>query len=81
MTKKILSEAFMVGIGLLIVGMVMHLAVNKFMPHDMNNNGVLALHFFVAGALFHLIAEYGNLNKWYCKNGLACISTDTSTKK
>ena len=74
MTKKILIEAVLVGIGLVIVGMLMHLGVKAFMKHDMNNNVVLAVHFFVAGALFHLLAEYNDINKWYCKHGLACSS-------
>ena len=42
------------------------------MKHDMNDNIVLASHFFIAGVVVHLLCEYFGINKWYCKNGLAC---------
>lgn len=74
MIQKILTEAVVVGVALVVVGMLIHLVVNKFMKHDMNNNVVLATHFFIAGIVVHLLAEYSGMNKWYCKNGSACSS-------
>lgn len=74
MTGKILKEALVVGVGLVIVGMVLHLLASYFMKHDMNNNMVLAVHFFVAGFVLHLLCEYFGINRWYCKNGIACRS-------
>ena len=74
MIQKILTEAVVVSIALVVVGMLIHLFVNKFMKHDMNNNVVLGTHFFIAGFVVHLLAEYSGMNKWYCKNGSACSS-------
>ncbi len=34
----------------------------------MNDNFVLAVHFFIAGVALHLIAEYAGLNKWLEKD-------------
>jgi hypothetical protein len=73
MIIKILLET-LVGLGLVVIGMLMHLIANKFMKHDMNNNIVLASHFFIAGVLVYLLCEYSGINKWYCKNGLACTT-------
>jgi NhaP-type Na+/H+ or K+/H+ antiporter len=72
MTGKILKEALVVGVGLVIVGMVLHLLAKYIMKHDMNDNMVLAVHFFIAGFVLHLLCEYFGVNKWYCVNGNAC---------
>jgi len=68
MTGKILKEAIVVGVVLVIVGMVLHILTKYVMKHDMNDNMVLAVHFFVAGFIFHLLAEYLGVNKKYCNN-------------
>lgn len=73
MTKNILTEAVIVGVSLVIVGMVLHLIASKMKHHDMNNNVTLALHFFVAGFCVHLLAEYTGVNRWYCAHGNACL--------
>ena len=72
MFTSLLLEAFIVGIGLVIVGMLVHLIASKFMKHDMNDNTILAYHYFIAGFIVHLLCEYFEINKWYCKNGVAC---------
>lgn len=56
MITKILTEAVVVGIILMVVG--------KFTGPN----------FFFAGFLVHLLCEITGLNRWYCKNGAACIS-------
>jgi hypothetical protein len=72
MTKNLLTEAIIVGISLVIIGMAIHLLINKIHPHDMNNNGVLVIHFFIIGIVVHLLSEYFGINKWYCLHGVAC---------
>jgi len=74
MTGKILKEALVVGVGLTIVGMILHLLTKYVMKHDMNDNYILAIHFFIAGFIVHLLCEYSGVNKWYCSNGNACSS-------
>ena len=61
MTKKILTDAFVSGIVLVVVGMLMHLVASKFMKHDMNNNVVLATHFFLIGVIVRLLSEYSGI--------------------
>jgi hypothetical protein len=61
MTKKILTDAFVSGIVLVVVGMLMHLVASKFMKHDMNNNVVLATHFFLIGVVVRLLSEYSGI--------------------
>jgi hypothetical protein len=74
MTRKILTEALVVGIALVVIGMVLHLVASKIKHHNMNDNFVLAVHFFIAGFALHLIAEYAGWNKWYCSHGAACLA-------
>ena len=69
---EVLFEALIVGIALTIVGMVLHKGTAHFYKHDMNDSNILAIHFFIAGALIHLLCEYSGVNKWYCSNGFAC---------
>ena len=73
MTKKILIEALVVGVVLVAIGMILHVLASKLKQHNMNENAVLAMHFFIVGFIFHLIAEYTGINKWYCSNGNACL--------
>ena len=60
MYTKLLSEAIFVGIVLVIVG--------KF---TLGKNIDMKKLFFT-GVLVHLICEVVGLNKWYCRNGVAC---------
>ena len=48
--------------------MVLHLVASKIKHHSMNDNFVLAIHFFIAGFALHLIAEYAGWNKWLEKD-------------
>jgi hypothetical protein len=43
-------------------------------PKSDNNSHIISLFilFFVIGSSIHLFMEFSGLNKWYCKNGVAC---------
>jgi len=68
-----MKEGLIVGVAIVVVGMILHLIASKFKPHDMNDHVTLAIHFFIAGFLVHILAEYMGVNKWYCANGHACV--------
>ena len=53
MTKKILIEALVVGVVLVAIGMILHVLASKLKQHNMNENAVLAMHFFIVGFIFH----------------------------
>lgn len=54
----VLFEAFVVGVGLIIV---YEIAKTLFGVKDKTNYNVL----FVSGFIFHIICEYGGVNQWY----------------
>lgn len=56
---RILLEALIVGIGLIIMYNPL-----KYMLNDINHNIIL----FISGALFHIICEYTGVNIWYVKD-------------
>lgn len=72
MNQSLLSEALVVGLMSLVVGVIVHSVSMKLKKHNMNDMTVYALHLFVIGILVHLIFQYAGINKWYCTNGIAC---------
>ena len=60
MDPQLFVEAFVVGVGLVAV----------FMLVKMAKLGEVATVFF-AGALFHLLAEVSGVNNWYLDNSVA----------
>ena len=67
---KLAKEAFLVGFILSIIGILIYFIFQKFFE---NCNYILIFFvFFISGILFHLICEFSGINKWYCKNGIAC---------
>lgn len=64
---KVLVEAIVVAILVVIIGcFVSHLLGKKCDLH-------LVKILFLTGILTHLLCEYSGVNKWYCKNGNACL--------
>ena len=39
---------------------------------DWNKKHAMEISLFLTGFTLHLLCEFGGLNKWYCKNGVAC---------
>lgn len=80
MTNKLLKETFTIGVSFGILGLIISTAF-MFLPNLQGKKFELKdYHFWwqvflsnaIAGALFHLICEWGGINRWYCKNGNAC---------
>lgn len=78
MNKLTLKESLFSGVVFMAVGLLLHYVYSKYKTHDMNNMQMYALHLFVVGMLTHLLLEYLQVNKWYCKNGNACLLTEKS---
>lgn len=74
MFQDLLIESAIAGVMLVAIGIALHyITIELFkQPHDMNDIKVFAVHLLVAGFIFHLISEWTGINKWYCKNGVAC---------
>ena len=66
-SQKLIIEASAVGFGLVVLWYLFNILSEKFTKNDN-----IAVTLFIVGALFHLIAEFTGLNKWYCLNGNAC---------
>ena len=77
---QILIEALIVGIITVVVGTIIGFLVGKFFAVDLpaickkwNKNHLMEISLFLTGFFIHIICEYSGINKWYCKNGVACI--------
>lgn len=77
---KILIEALVVGILIVIIGTIItYLLGNMFkvdLPpvcKDWNKNYIMEISLFLTGFLTHLAFEFMGANKWYCKYGNACL--------
>lgn len=73
--QKLLIEAIVVGIMLVVVSVIVaNLLVplmtpqHKFFKTDLTFIIVM----FVTGVIVHLLCEATGVNRWYCKNGNAC---------
>lgn len=74
MTLLLCLEALSVGLILMFLGILHSMLLRLFpqWPQDMNNFFIFAFHLFIFGIIVHLLCEYTGINKWYCKNGVAC---------
>jgi cell division protein FtsW (lipid II flippase) len=76
----LIKEAFFIGIILSIIGIIILFIFDKFFKNRNYYN--MFFMFFICGIIFHFICEISGLNKWYCKNGIACNnSIDNITLK
>ena len=76
----IIVEALWVGILIVVIGSVVSFVVGKIIPNKLpkvcknwNKNYVMEICLFLSGFLGHLLFEITGINKWYCKNGYACL--------
>ena len=70
--SKLLTEAFVVGAGLMPVYFITHSFLSVLLPR-MSDNVVDYTSIFISGALFHLLAEETGINDWYLDNGVAVL--------
>lgn len=78
---RIFIEAIIVGILTVIVGYFSSSAISNFEKSDLpkicetwNKNYVMEKTLFLTGFLVHIMCETVGINKWYCKNGTACLA-------
>ena len=78
----LLIEAIIVGAGLVVMGLVITTLYFKYIKdvnemyklcRELYRDNTLMIIFFISGFLFHIFCEITNINKWYCKNGNACL--------
>lgn len=77
---KLLKEAIIVGIATVIIGTLVGFIIGRFFSSNLpkickewNKHHVMEISLFFTGFLLHIICEFTGINKWYCKNGNACI--------
>ena len=75
---KLVKELLAVGLGFGLLGLVISTAFMflspKFKLSEYHFWWQVFLSSALTGAIFHLVCEATNINKWYCKNGNACQS-------
>lgn len=76
---KLLVEAVVVGIIVVLVGTAVTFVVSKITSTDLpptcmvwKKNYTMEIALFLTGVLTHLGFEFVGGNTWYCKNGVAC---------
>lgn len=73
MNFALYSEALVVGVMVVLLGVVLHhLTIHIYGPHDLNDMKMFAIHLFFIGVVTHLLCEAVGVNRWYCDNGVAC---------
>ena len=70
--KLVLTEAFIVGILILIVAFPVMKIQEYYYPGDVASPQKYWVSTVIIGMLGHLICEFSGINKYYCNNGNAC---------
>ncbi len=75
--KALLIEALVVGLMVTLIGLVIsYISMYVKSPEktkDFEHWWSVAVSFWISGMLVHFICEFTGMNKWYCKNGNACV--------
>ena len=69
---KLFNEAFVIGIATIILGSFFRWFVENYLSQSCKNFKI-EMSLFLTGFFLHLICEYSGINRWYCKNGNACL--------
>ena len=76
---KLLIEAIIVGIIVVIIGLMVNkfvkIVMGKKVPstcYVLHDSKIIVTVFFLTGSLTHLLFELLGGNRWYCNNGVAC---------
>ena len=81
MKQAVIKEAILVGLATVIIGQFVGFTLSKILVKrgnirteckNWNKNHIMELSLFFTGVLIHILCEYFEVNKWYCKNGSAC---------
>lgn len=75
----LIIEAIVVGIMTVIFGNIAGFAVSPLLKVSLpdvcstwNEFYAMEVSLFITGVLIYFFCEFTGINKWYCKNGLAC---------
>jgi hypothetical protein len=69
---QLLNEILVVGFLTAIIGMIVSYLMMGQRSKDFKHWDQVGLSYFITGMLIHIMCEFTNINKWYCKNGNAC---------
>lgn len=79
MIVRLLVEAVSVGILTVLVGSLVGFILGKTVSTNLpklckewNKNHIMEMSLFLTGVSVHFLCEITGINKWYCKNGVAC---------
>ena len=70
--QRLMMEAIAVGLLVVLLGYVVVYFMES-MKLKMNRDKQMIIGFFMLGFLTHILCEFTGVNKWYCKNGHACL--------
>ena len=70
--QRLMMEAIAVGILVVLLGYVVVYFVES-MKLKIDKDKQMIIGFFILGFLTHILCEFTGINKWYCKNGRACL--------
>jgi hypothetical protein len=73
--SRLLTEAFVVGAGLVPVYAITHAFTGGLFPR-MSPMTQDYFSVFLAGSLFHLLCEHTGVNDWYIDNGVAVLKRE-----
>ena len=71
--QRLMMEAIAVGILVVLLGYVVVYFMES-MKLKIDKDKQMIIGFFMLGFLTHILCEFTGVNKWYCKNGRACVT-------